>query len=112
MNYKEIIESKYNRESWQQLLHDIFLNKVTFHNSPGKVHVNGHLAKEALNLGYIKLSDGLTIAIYEVELSDNVDIERNGVVFVICSPRTGAPIMQVLLCSAIARMKAYYVSPM
>ena len=71
------IESKYNRESWQQLLHDIFLNKVTFHNSPGKVHVNGHLAKEALNLGYIKLSDGLTIAIYEVELSDNVDIERN-----------------------------------
>ena len=77
MNYKEIIESKYNRESWQQLLHDIFLNKVTFHNSPGKVHVSNHLAKEALNLGYIKLSDGLTIAIYEVELSDNVDIERN-----------------------------------
>ena len=77
MNYKEIIESKYNRESWQHLLHDIFLNKVTFHNSPGKVHVNSHLAKEALNLGYIKLSDGLTIAIYEVELSDNVDIERN-----------------------------------
>ena len=77
MNYKEIIESKYNRESWQQLLHDIFLNKVTFHNSPGKVHVSSHLAKEALNLGYIKLSDGLTIAIYEVELSDNVDIERN-----------------------------------
>ena len=77
MNYKEIIESKYNRKSWQQLLHDIFLNKVTFHNSPGKVHVSSHLAKEALNLGYIKLSDGLTIAIYEVELSDNVDIERN-----------------------------------
>ena len=77
MNYKEIIESKYNRESWQQLLHDIFLNKVTFHNSPGKVHVSSHLAKEALNLGFIKLSDGLTIAIYEVELSDNVDIERN-----------------------------------
>ena len=77
MNYKEIIESKYNRESWQQLLHDIFLNKVTFHNSPGKVHVSSHLAKETLNLGYIKLSDGLTIAIYEVELADNVDIERN-----------------------------------
>jgi len=77
MNYKEIIESKYNRESWQQLLHDIFLNKVTFHNSPGEVHVSSHLAKEALNLGYIKLSDGLTIAIYEVELADNVDIERN-----------------------------------
>ena len=77
MNYKEIIESKYNRESWQKLLYDIFSNKITFHKSPGKVHVSSHLAKEALNLGYIKLSDGLTIAIYEVELSDNVDIERN-----------------------------------
>lgn len=26
MNYKEIIESRYNRDAWQQLLHDIFLN--------------------------------------------------------------------------------------
>ena len=32
MNYKEVIESKYNREAWQQLLHDIFLSKVTFYN--------------------------------------------------------------------------------
>ncbi len=30
MNYKEVIESKYNREAWQQLLHDIFRNKVSF----------------------------------------------------------------------------------
>ncbi len=30
MNYKKIIESKYNREAWQQLLHDIFRNKVSF----------------------------------------------------------------------------------
>lgn len=30
MNYKEIIESKYNREAWQQLLHDIFLSNVSF----------------------------------------------------------------------------------
>ena len=30
MNYKEIIESRYNRDAWQQLLHDIFLSKVVF----------------------------------------------------------------------------------
>lgn len=24
MNYKEVIESKYNREAWQKLLYDIF----------------------------------------------------------------------------------------
>ncbi len=77
MNYKEVIESKYNREAWQQLLHDIFLSKVTFYNRPSSVHVSSRLAKEALNLGRISLSDGESIAIYEVELTDKVDIERN-----------------------------------
>ena len=77
MNYKEVIESKYNREAWQQLLHDIFLSKVTFYNRPSAVHVSSRLAKEALNLGRISLSDGESIAVYEVELTDKVDIERN-----------------------------------
>lgn len=30
MNYKEVIESKYNREAWQKLLYDIFRNKISF----------------------------------------------------------------------------------
>ena len=77
MNYKKVIEAKYNREAWQQLLHDIFLNEVSFWNAPYEVKVNGRLAKSALNLGKIKLSDGESLAVYEVELSDKVDIERN-----------------------------------
>lgn len=39
MNYKEIIESRYNRDAWQQLLHDIFLSKVVF-RAPYEVKVN------------------------------------------------------------------------
>lgn len=77
MDYKQVIESKYNREAWQQLLHDIFLSKVTFYNRPSKVQVNSRIAKEAYYLGRISLSDGESIAIYEVELTDKVDIERN-----------------------------------
>ena len=77
MNYKDVIESKYDRGAWQQLLHDIFLSKVTFYNRPSTVHVSSRLAKEAFNLGRISLSDGESIAIYEVELTDKVDIERN-----------------------------------
>ncbi len=77
MNYKDIIESRYNREAWQQLLHDIFLSKVTFYNRPSSVPVSSRLAKEAFNLGRISLSDGESVAIYEVELTDKVDIERN-----------------------------------
>ena len=28
MNYKEVIESRYNREAWQQLLHDILASPL------------------------------------------------------------------------------------
>ena len=77
MNYKEVIESKYNRENWQILLHDIFGNKIKFWNTPSPVQTNSQFARKALWLGTITLSDEQTIAVYEVELSDNVDIERN-----------------------------------
>jgi len=77
MNYKKVIESRYNREAWQQLLHDIFRGKASFWNHPSEVHVSSRLAKQAFNLGKISLSDGESIAVYEVELTDNVNIERN-----------------------------------
>ena len=77
MNYKDVIEARYDRTAWQQLLHDIFRNKVDFWSQPSEVHVSNRLAKRALNLGKISLSDGESIAVYEVELTDNVNIERN-----------------------------------
>ena len=76
MNYKEVIEARYNRRAWQELLHDLF-RKVSFWETPVKVNVNTPLAKQALALGTITLSDGESIAVYEVELADNVNIERN-----------------------------------
>ena len=77
MNYKEVIESKYNRENWQILLHDIFGSKIKFWNTPSPVQTNSQFARKTLWLGTITLSDEQTIAVYEVELSNNVDIERN-----------------------------------
>ena len=77
MNYKEIIESRYNREAWQGLLHDIFHNNIKFWSNPIPIQVSSRLAKTALRLGNITLSDGETIAVYEVELNDKVDISRN-----------------------------------
>lgn len=72
MNYKEVIEAKYSREAWQGLLYDIFHNKVKFWRTPTPIHVSSRLAKEALSLGNISLSDGETIAVYEVELNENL----------------------------------------
>lgn len=77
MNYKEIIESRYNREAWQGLLHDIFHNNVKFWSNPIPIQVSSRLAKTALRLGNITLSDGENIAVYEVELNEKVDISRN-----------------------------------
>ena len=77
MNYKDIFEAPYKRENWQAILHDIFLGRVIFYSSPQAVEVSGKLAKEALSIGRISLSDGESIAIYEVELAETVNIERN-----------------------------------
>ena len=77
MNYKEIIESRYNRQNWQTLLHDIFGGKVKFWSAPYKIDTNSNLSKQTLWLGTITLTDGETISIYEVELAESVDIERN-----------------------------------
>ena len=77
MDYRDIIESRYDRKAWQELLHDIFRSKVSFWREPSAVHASSRLAKQALNLGKISLADGESIAIYEIELTDNVDIERN-----------------------------------
>ena len=77
MNYKEVIESRYNRKNWQLLLHDIFGSKIKFWNTPSEVVTSSPFAKQALWLGTITLSDDQTIAIYEVELAESVDIERN-----------------------------------
>jgi hypothetical protein len=77
MNYKEVIESKYNRQKWQLLLHDIFGSRADLWASPYEINTNSSMAKQAFWLGTITLADDETIAVYEVELSDKVDIERN-----------------------------------
>ena len=77
MNYKEVIESRYNRQNWQLLLHDIFGSKIKFWNTPSVVTTSSPFAKQALWLGTVTLSDEQTIAVYEVELAESVDIERN-----------------------------------
>ena len=77
MDYRPIIESRYNRENWQRLLHDIFGSKIKFWSMPSPVSTNSQFAKQALWLGTIALSDEQTISVDEGELSDSVDIERN-----------------------------------
>lgn len=79
MDYRSIIESQYNREAWQSLLHDIFKAGASFRATPIPVDAHSHLAAQSLQLGTITLADDNRIAVYEIKLSDSVDIVENRV---------------------------------
>lgn len=48
MDYRSIIESKYNRTNWQKLLYDIFRQNIRFWQQPIEVSVDENMAKTAL----------------------------------------------------------------
>ncbi|MDO5320082.1 MAG: N-6 DNA methylase, partial [bacterium] len=79
MNYRPIIESAYNRSDWQGLLHDIFGRRVDFYSPAHRLDVGKSLIRQAWFLGAITLADGQKIGIYEAELADGVELERNRV---------------------------------
>ena len=77
MDYKEILEEKYNRTAWISMLRDIFHQNVVFFATPAPVAVNSDVANHAYYLGKITLTDNQQIAIYEVQLTQHIQIERN-----------------------------------
>ncbi|MCH4212909.1 MAG: Eco57I restriction-modification methylase domain-containing protein, partial [Prevotella sp.] len=79
MNYRPVIKSKYNRVAWEKLLYDIFKDKAKFFEAPAQVEVNCNIAFNAYYIGSITLADNQRIAIYEVQLNQHVNIERNKV---------------------------------
>lgn len=55
MDYKEIIESSYNRDNWINLLFDVFGNNVEFSANPVKLNVQDKKsAKEVTILGVLQ----------------------------------------------------------
>ncbi len=89
---QNIVEAKYNRTNWQKLLHGIFGAKVKFFALPTTLIVEKTIASEAVYLGNITLHDDHKIAVYEVHLSEHVNIERNraGIRNLLCSQWRGA----------------------
>lgn len=95
MNAQEIqniVEARYNRASWLKLLHGIFGTKVKFFAAPTTLIVEKAIASEAVYLGDVTLQDDHKIAVYEVHLSEHVNIERNraGIRNLLCSQWRGA----------------------
>jgi tRNA1(Val) A37 N6-methylase TrmN6 len=77
--YNEILTGDYNRSKWTVLLNDIFGIKFQKRENPQNLPVDGKTAKNAVQLGEITLADGNTLAVYEVELQDNILVSQNRV---------------------------------
>lgn len=76
MDYREVIESKYSRLPWEKLLHDIFKSKAEFFANPAVVSANKDIVRGVYYIGKITLADNNLIAVYEVKLSEKVEINR------------------------------------
>ena len=74
---QKIFDAKYNRSDWIRLIHDVFKGKETFLSKPQEISVEKSIAEKVYYLGVVTLENAHKIAIYEVKLSNHVNIERN-----------------------------------
>jgi hypothetical protein len=79
MEYTNILTSDYNTNSWLNLLNAVFGANFKAFAYPDNLNVDAKIAKQAFQLGEITLSDGNTLAVYEVELQDNIHVAQNRV---------------------------------
>ena len=70
----------YQRTDWQHLLHSLFPDgTVRLFATPQRLAASQEKVKTTLQLGTIDLADGTTIALLEVETTDQVKLARNRV---------------------------------
>ncbi|MDO9576497.1 MAG: hypothetical protein Q7J16_01295, partial [Candidatus Cloacimonadales bacterium] len=77
-NLKAIFTNPYNREDWQKLIHDVF-PRVTFFSLPHPIPVLNEEIKEFYHTGNIRLNDGKSLAIFELHVSNKINLKRNRV---------------------------------
>lgn len=75
---KEIFEKGYSRNNWINIIKSIN-NEPTLYGNPRKLDIKNNLVKTANMLGSFNTTDGMIIGLYEIEITDNVIIERNRV---------------------------------
>ncbi|GHT08052.1 hypothetical protein AGMMS49525_17250 [Bacteroidia bacterium] len=79
MELSNILTRVYNTGNYLLLLHSIFGENFRALSNPEKFGVDNKMAKNALQLGEITLSDGNILAVYEVELQDHIHVAQNRV---------------------------------
>ncbi len=75
----ETLKRLYHRENWRVLLNDLFGSNFKAFSRVDDLQVENQTAKSAVQLGEINLASGDVLAVYEVELQDHIQVERNKV---------------------------------
>ena len=73
-----IFTSEYKTDNWLEIIKSISREPVIY-KKPNPLELDKDIAKTGYELGNFETSDGMLIGLYEIELKDNIQIERNRV---------------------------------
>lgn len=77
-NLQQILNQSYNRENWKQIVQFVFPN-VSIFEKPIEFPIENDKIKRFAQLGNVRLSDGKNLALFELTLADDVNLQRNRV---------------------------------
>ncbi len=78
LQLQAILNKKYQRANWIELIRNI-TNEPDLLTNPFTLELDKSIAKNGYELGTFETTDGMLIGLFEIELNENIQIERNKV---------------------------------
>jgi hypothetical protein len=75
---QELLSQSYKQENWKKIVQFVFPN-VSILSTPKEFPISNDKIKKFRQLGNVRLNDGKNLALFELLLSDSVNIQRNRV---------------------------------
>jgi hypothetical protein len=72
----QLVEGKYFSDQWKSVL-SLFFKKIDYFSSPDNLFSENDKVINGKQIGTVKLDDGKQLAIFTVEVADNISIVRN-----------------------------------
>lgn len=75
---QKLLSQPYSQENWKQIVQFVFPN-VSILSSPKEFPINNEKIKKFRQIGSVRLNDGKNLALFELLLTDTVNLHRNRV---------------------------------
>jgi len=73
------LSSEYKRENWIEILDEVFKTGKVFENPQEVILPQSEKWNSAFQLGTFETSDSFSLAVFEIEVADNIQLDRNRV---------------------------------